>query len=175
MTLRKTMVLLALLSVRLSAAFAQGTISLDTHVPGVVDSRWYFPGAPASYYGQFGTGLLLNTGAGEFQRLNPTTTLQTSPASAVGYPVPTVVTVPGEPPGTKLNVFIDIFYLGHPDQGLGVWGTTITLGGGDQPPAYLVGLPAEMGFVPEPTPAALCIIGLAALLCRHKRFATTRC
>jgi hypothetical protein len=136
-------------------SLGQGTILFDTHVPGIVDSKWVFYGAPASFYTNFGTDLAIQTGPGQFQRLYPTTTLITSPSSEVGYVEPVTVTAPGYLPGEKVRVSTGLFWLNEPDQIIGSWDTTITLGGGDQPPAYLTGLPSEMFFVPEPSSYAL--------------------
>jgi hypothetical protein len=56
---------------------------------------------------------------------------------------------------------MNVFLLDNPSfQGLFL--THITLGGGDQPPAYLTGLPPVMSFIPEPS--TLVLFGCAGVL-----------
>jgi hypothetical protein len=155
--------ILCVLAVQMQS-LGQGTILFNTHVPGIVDSKWVFDDMPPSYYAQFGTDLALLIGPGQFQRLYPTTTLITSPASEVGYVEPVTVTVPNHAPGERVTLSTGIFYLSNPNQTLGSWDTTITLGGGGAPPAYLTGLPAEMSFVPELPPATLLVFASVPLL-----------
>jgi hypothetical protein len=149
------------------AAVGQGTILFDTHVPGLVDSRWETPnGQP--FGPEWGAQLVIPTAPNEFLRLEPSTTFKSGPASELGYVNPVTVTAPDFPPGTSVTVGMNVFLLdNHSLQGLYL--TQITLGGGDQPPAYLTGLPAVMEFVPEPSSWALLGVGALGLAIRWRR------
>src|SRR5262245_22544943 len=95
--------ILAVAAVMVSvAAFAQGQITFNNRVAGVVDARVTFAsdgtGVGAGYTAQLFGGPE-NTAAGALTALNPTTTFRTSSAAAQGYVNGVVVDVPGIAPG----------------------------------------------------------------------------
>lgn len=158
--------ILAVAAVMVSvAAFAQGTVTFNNRVTGVVDARVITAdgaGVGAGYTAQLFGG----PSGGALAALTPTTTFRTSSAAALGYVNAVVVEVPGVAAATKATLQMKVF------QGASEVGAsapiTITLGGGTLPPANLEGM---QGFtvVPEPSTIALAAIGGAALLFLRRR------
>ena len=145
-------------------AFAQGTILFDTHVPGIVDAPFSIGHRPPGP--SFGAELFLSDAvSGSLLALSPTTTFKTSSFDESFYVDPIVVTVPGHAPGSKVDVVMGIFLLSNPSsfcEGQSI--TTVTLGGGDLPPAYLAGMGPSDGppdCIPEPS--VLELIGMGGL------------
>ena len=159
------------------AAFAQGQVTFNNRVAGVVDARVTFAdgasagqGVGAGYTAQLFGGADANT----LSALLPNTTFRTSSAAAQGYVNGTVVDVPGIAPGNKATLVMRVF--DSAGAGVGQSGPfTITLGGGTLPPANLEGLAAFTvsgtggPIIPEPSTIALAALGVGALLLRRRK------
>jgi hypothetical protein len=167
--------ILAVAAVMVSvAAFAQGQVTFNNRVAGVVDARVTFAdtgqGVGAGYTAQlFGSADGANLSA-----LNPTTTFRTSSAAAQGYVNGVVVDVPGIAPGLKATLVMRVFDSTSTKVGESL-PFTITLGGGTLPPANLEGLAAFTvtsgggPVIPEPSTIALAALGIGALLIRRRK------
>jgi len=169
-------VILAVAAVMVSvAAFAQGQITFNNRVAGVVDARVTFAdganigqGVGAGYTAQLFGGVDANT----LSALNPTTTFRTSSAATQGYVNGVVVDVPGIAPGLKATVVMRVFDSTNAQVGQSA-PISITLGGGTLPPANLEGLQPFTatggGIIPEPSTIALAALGIGALLLRRRK------
>jgi hypothetical protein len=159
------------------AAFAQGQITFNNRVAGVVDARVTFAdganagqGVGAGYTAQLFGGADANT----LSALSPSTTFRTSSAAAQGYVNGVVVDVPGIAPGLKATVVMRVFDSGNAQVGQSA-PISITLGGGTLPPANLEGLQAftvtggGTPVIPEPSTIALAALGVGALLLRRRK------
>jgi len=156
------------------AAYAQGQITFNNRVAGVVDARVTFADGPnigqgvgAGYTAQLFGG----ADAANLTALNPATTFRTSSAATQGYVNGVVVDVPGIAPGLKATVVMRVFDPTNVQVGQSA-AISITLGGGTLPPANLEGLQpftATGGIVPEPSTIALAALGVAALLLRRRK------
>ena len=152
-----------------SLAHGQGTILFDTHVPGIVDARWWLSSEAGVPFGEQWTVQLLagpvTSPLPGFDRLTPlvpTTTFRPSTSAEKGYVNPVVVTVPGFLPGEKAYVFMRAYLTAEgplPYRTAGSNGIIVTLGGGGSPPGYLQGLLGSAGFIPEPSPVSLAAVG----------------
>src|SRR5262250_2748506 len=89
------------------AAFAQGQVTFNNRVSGVVDARVTFDGGPNAGQG-VGAGytaqLFGGPEGGALTALTPTTTFRTSSAAAQGYVNGVDVTVPGVAAGAKASL-----------------------------------------------------------------------
>jgi hypothetical protein len=172
--------ILAVAAVMVSvAAFAQGQITFNNRVAGVVDARVTFAaGDPMAGQG-VGAGFTAQlfggpegTAPGALTALNPSTTFRTSSAAAQGYVNGVVVDVPGIAPGLKAAIVMRVFDSANAAVGESA-PISITLGGGTLPPANLEGLQAftvSGGVViPEPSTIALAALGIGALLLRRRK------
>jgi len=170
--------ILAVAAVMVSvAAFAQGQITFNNRVAGVVDARVTYDASAGPLAGQgVGAGYTAqlfggpeNTAPAALTALVPSTTFRTSSAAAQGYVNGVVVDVPGIGPGLKATVVMRVFDSGGLQQGTSA-PITITLGGGTLPPANLEGLqPFTAGIIPEPSTIALAVLGIGALLLRRRK------
>jgi hypothetical protein len=170
--------ILAVAAVMVSvAAFAQGQITFNNRVAGVVDARVTFAdganagqGVGAGYTAQLFGGADANS----LTALLPNTTFRTSSAAAQGYVNGVVVDVPTIAPGLKATVVMRVFDSSNTKVGESS-PITITLGGGTLPPANLEGLQAFTvtsgagPIVPEPSTIALAALGVGALLLRRRK------
>jgi hypothetical protein len=160
------------------AAFAQGQVTFNNRVSGVVDARVTFAdganagqGVGAGYTAQlFGSADGANLVA-----LNPSTTFRTSSAAAQGYVNGVVVDVPGITPGNKATLVLRVFDSSSTQVGASA-PFTITLGGGLSTPANMEGLAAFTvtaggggPIIPEPSTIALAALGIGALLLRRRK------
>lgn len=161
------------------AAFAQGQITFNNRVAGVVDARVTFAdganagqGVGAGYTAQLFGGPD-GTAVGALTALNPSTTFRTSSAAAQGYVNGVVVDVPGVAPGLKAAIIMRVF----DPAGTAIGDSapiSLTLGGGTLPPANLEGLQAFTvsgggAIIPEPSTIALAVLGVGALLLRRRK------
>jgi len=162
------------------AAFAQGQITFNNRVSGVVDARVTFAdganigqGVGAGYTAQLFGGADANSLAA----LNPSTTFRTSSAAAQGYVNGVTVTVPGIDSGAKATIVMRVFDSTSAKVGESA-PISITLGGGLAVPANLEGLQAftvtaggggGTPIVPEPSTIALAALGVGALLLRCRK------
>ena len=161
------------------AAFAQGQVTFNNRVTGVVDARVTFADGPNAGAG-VGAGYTaqLFGGASEsaLAALNPSTTFRTSSAAALGYVNGVVVDVPSIAAGNKATLVMKVL-----DSTGAVIGSSkaisVSLGGGTLPPANLEGLAAftvSVGggappVIPEPSTLALAAVGGAAALLLRRR------
>jgi hypothetical protein len=161
------------------AAFAQGQITFNNRVSGVVDARVTFADGPnigqgvgAGYTAQlFGSADGNNLAA-----LIPSTTFRTSSTAAQGYVNGVTVDVPGIASGAKATIVMRVFDSANAKVGESA-PITITLGGGLAVPANLEGLQAftvtaggaVTPIVPEPSTIALAALGVGALLLRRRK------
>jgi len=166
--------ILAVAAVMVSvAAFAQGQVTFNNRVAGVVDARATFAdgsgGVGAGYTAQLFGGPD-GTAATALTALNPSTTFRTSSAAAQGYVNGVVVDVPGVAPGLKATLQMRVFDSSNVNVGQS-GPITITLGGGTLPPANLEGLQAftVTPIVPEPSTIVLAALGVGALLLRRRK------
>jgi len=154
------------------AAFAQGQVTFNNRVAGVVDARVTFAdgsgGVGAGYTAQLFGGPA-GTADTALTALNPSTTFRTSSAAAQGYVNGVVVDVPGVTPGLKATIQMRVFDSSNSNVGSS-GPITITLGGGTLPPANLEGLGAfTVSVIPEPSTIALAALGVGALLLRRRK------
>ncbi|MCC6235361.1 MAG: PEP-CTERM sorting domain-containing protein [Verrucomicrobiales bacterium] len=169
-----TIALTALLAA--ASAYAQGTVNFATRITGSVDARVTFDGAPAgsTIWGQLYSG----TAA-----LGNPVPFRDSPAAAQGYITSGgTVEVPGVASGGTASIKLVAW---HSSLGAtyaeavakGMNGTaesaaiSVTVGGGTLPPGNLVGLAGfnVSSIVPEPSIAALGILGAGLLVLRRKK------
>jgi len=161
------------------AAFAQGQITFNNRVSGVVDARVTFADGPnigqgvgAGYTAQLFGGADANSLAA----LLPSTTFRTSSAAAQGYVNGVTVTVPGIDSGAKATIVMRVFDSTSAKVGESA-PIVLTLGGGLAVPANLEGLQAftitagggGTPIVPEPSTIALAVLGVGALLLRRRK------
>jgi len=150
-------------------------VLLNNLVPGVVDARFYLPGGDG-----IGSGFTAQLFSGRIgtildMPLLPTTIFKSSSAADTGYVIPVVVTVPDAPPGAlvlvEMRAILDVlgsgcFARSNP--------TVVTLGGGDQPPAQLIGLRSAVFLggpecLPEPSTVVLGLCGIGLVLVLRRR------
>jgi len=169
--------ILAVAAVMVSvAAFAQGQITFNNRVAGVVDARVTDVGGAgvgAGFTAQLFGGPD-GAAATALTALLPSTTFRTSSAAAQGYVNGVVVDVPGIAPGLKASVQMRVFDAGNAQVGAST-PITITLGGGTLPPANLssdgtlAGGMQPFSVVPEPSTIALAALGIGAMLLRRRK------
>jgi hypothetical protein len=170
--------ILAVAAVMVSvAAYAQGQITFNNRVSGVVDARVTFSDGPnigqgvaAGYTAQLFGGADANSLAA----LIPATTFRTSSAAAQGYVNGVTVDVPGIASGAKATVVMRVFDATSTKVGESA-PIVITLGGGLAVPANLEGMQAftvtsgSTPIIPEPSTIALAALGVGALLLRRRK------
>jgi len=157
------------------AAFAQGQITFNNRVSGVVDARVTFLNGPDAGQG-VGAGYTAQlfggpdgTAATALTALSPSTTFRTSSAAAQGYVNGVTVTVPGIDSGAKASIQMRVFDSANNNVGQSA-AITLTLGGGLAVPANLEGLQAfSVTVIPEPSTIALAALGIGALLLRRRK------
>jgi hypothetical protein len=158
------------------AAFAQGQITFNNRVAGVVDARVTFQDGSGGVGAGFTAQLFGGADANSLTALLPSTTFRTSSAAAQGYVNGVVVDVPGIAPGLKATVQMRVFDGNNVNVGQSA-PITITLGGGTLPPANLSSdgtlaggmQPFTVNVVPEPSTIALAALGIGALLLRRRK------
>lgn len=165
--MKKLIIALAAVAITTSA-YAQGTVQLNNRIVGVVDAKVLLPdgsGAAAGFTAQLWGG----PEGGTLAALTPTTTFRTG--NAAGYVTPIDVVVPNVGIGSKATIELRAFN-GASFGASSIFGRskaiTVTLGGGNLPPAALQGLEG-FTLVPEPSTIALGILGGAALLLIRRR------
>lgn len=167
--------ILAVAAVMVSvAAFAQGTVTFNNRVTGVVDARVTFADGSGGVGAGYTAQLYGGPEGGALAALTPTTTFRTSSAAALGYVNAVVVEVPGVAGSSKASLQMKVFSDATKAEVGASAPFVVTLGGGQLPPANLVGLTAftvsgGAPVIPEPSTIALAAIGGAALLCLRRR------
>lgn len=167
-----------------ASAYAQGTLNFANRVTGVLDARVSSGGAPVdnNWYGQ----LLAGASEATLAPVGSPVEFRGTPDAAKGYITSGgVVTVPGVAGGSPAVVRMVAWNKGAGATweaanaaGLGGIGQsaviTVNTGGGGTPPspaANLVGLAAfeATPLIPEPSIAALGLLGAGLLLLRRKK------
>jgi len=176
---------LAALSVAASA-FAQGTVNFVNRIPGTIDNgRVQYDtggGALTPADGRFVAQLYASGPGGTLAAVGAPIVFRSNSEAAKGYWVGEARTIPGvaESGTADVRVVAWASELGATFEaaqaaGKGGWGQsdkiTVTTGGGLTPPQALIGL---TGFtistiVPEPSIAALGLLGAGLLLIRRKK------
>lgn len=164
------------------ASYAQGTVSFNTRITGVVDAPVTLGSAAGAGPGAlYSAELVLVGDNGSITPIpGSITTFRTSAtAPALEKYVVTVpeVAIPGVPTGGSANVAFRAWltsagsYDAAPEsqRGMSAPVTVTGLGGGPTPPANLVGLQGFVIPVPEPSTIALGALGAAALLLRRRK------
>jgi hypothetical protein len=160
-------------------AWGQGTFLFDNRVPGIVDARVTMVGGIGFGEGWtaqfFGEPSVPGQPVGRtWTPLFPTTTFKTSSEAERGYVNPVVVTVPGVPSGGQVNLMLRVFNDAFPNCVAIGSSFTVTLGGGNQAPAYLVGM-APLNFlpglscIPEPSTILLGIMGVGLVFLSRRK------
>lgn len=151
-------------------AHGQGTILFDTHVPGVVDSRWLYLGPlDEEWEAKLFLEEPLEPPLSEWIPLFPTTTFRSATTGEAGYVNPVLVTVPGHDPGERVVVSMRAYFRGWPEASGGTL-LPVVLGSGADNPGYLIGLPATVQ-IPEAGTLVLAGLGAGLLLAFRKAFA----
>lgn len=160
-----------------ASAYAQGTVNFATRITGSVDARVTYSGSPAgsTVWGQLYAGSTA---------LGSPVPFRDTPAAAQGYITSGgTVEVPGVASGGTAQIKLVAWvasqgatYAEAVAKGTGGVGESapisVTAGGGTLPPGNLVGL---AGFnvssivIPEPSIAALGLLGAGLLLVRRKK------
>lgn len=175
---------LAALSVAASA-FAQGTVNFANRIPGTVDARVLYDtggGVTTPADGQFVAQLYGGAPGGALAAVGNPIVFRSNSDAAKGYWVGEARTIAGVAENGSAQVQVVAWasalgatYEAAKAAGQGGWGAsstiTVTTGGGLTPPQALVGL---QGFtiatiVPEPSIAALGLLGAGLLLIRRKK------
>ena len=148
---------------------AQGTLFFDNRVTGIVDVKFTDfltqQPVPGHWFGQL---FLVNTERTAVTPLYPVTPFRSDSFFALGYVVPTIVTVPNSAPGNEVRIQMGAFdnpnYLAA-TAFVSSDVFTVKLGGGSEPPAYLTGL-TKAGYygplasvIPEPRTISLVLVG----------------
>jgi hypothetical protein len=185
----KKLVLFVATAIACAAAYGQGTVNFNNRVPGDnIDVPCMYQGAriegdafvaqlwaaaPGGTLAPVGPAIPFRTGAGAGYLLttasdaNPDGALRTIPGVAAGGTAEVVIRVWATSLGSSWEEVVAA--------GLGGYGESATLsietGGGLNPPANLIGLTSFdiLPIVPEPTIAALGILGAGLLLIRRKK------
>jgi hypothetical protein len=165
-----------------ATAFAQGTVNFATRITGSVDARVTYGGAPAgsTFMGQ----LYAAAPGGTLAPVGAPVPFRDTPDAAKGYITSGgTVEIPGVAAGATAQVKLVAWaaslgatFAEAQGKGQGGWGESatipsVTTGGGTLPPGALVGL---TGFevspiIPEPSIAALGLLGAGLLLIRRKK------
>jgi hypothetical protein len=171
--MKKLIIAMAALLVSVSA-YGQGQVVFNNRVVGSVVAQVTLCGAAIGI--QDGVGapgakweaqLWGGPAGGTLEALLPKTTFRTG--AGAGFVVPVDVILPKVVPGSIASLQMRAFTT----DGLG-YGTSkvfnLTLGGGLNPPANLVGLEAfSICSIPEPSTIALGVLGAAGLLALRRR------
>ena len=168
------------------SAFAQGTINFSTKITGQVDAKVFYgaPGGPTSPAGaDYSAQLYAAAPGGAFSAIGSAVPFRGD--AGIGYITSGgKVTVPGIAGGSSAQIELRAWKtsLGsNYEAALAAGGgvdtgksapITITLGGGGTPPAPDANLTGLQGFVipvPEPSIAALGLLGAGMLVIRRKK------
>lgn len=177
--------LIAIAAVLVSvAAHAQGTVSFNTRITGVLDAPVELGAPGGAGPGPTYTAELVLVGAGGTLTPIPqsVTTFRTVPAGGnalLAKYVNTVATVevPGVATGGSATLRFRAYLTSAgsfdaataTQRGQSTDFTVTGLGGGPTPPANLVGITGFVIPVPEPSTIALGVLGAAALLLRRRK------
>lgn len=171
-----------------ASAFAQGTVTFTTIVPGSIDARVVLEGTGepvgSTHWGQ----LLAGPVGGDLVPVGQPVEFRDTPEAARGYITSGAVTIPGVAGGSPAEIRLVAWHKDLGDSweeafaagqaGLGGYGMsdiiTVETGGAGTPPSLPTNLVGLEGFevlalVPEPTIAALGLLGAGLLLFRRKK------
>lgn len=172
-----------------ASSFAQGTVNFNNRITGSVDARVLYAnaGSPIPADGTFVAQLYAAAPGGTLAAVGAPIPFRSTPDAGKGYlnvtGVDTTRTIPGVAEGGTAQVKVVAWasslgatYEAARARGLGGVGesavvASVNTGGGLTPPGALVGL---QGFtistiVPEPSIAALGLLGAGLLLIRRKK------
>lgn len=174
--MKKLIIAMAALLVSVSA-YGQGQVVFNNRVVGSVVAQVTLTGTATGIQDGVGAtsakweaqlfGGPAAAGAGGLEALLPKTTFRTG--AGAGFVVATDVTLPKVAPGASAAIQM----RATTTDGFGSGNSkvfNVTLGGGLNPPANLVGLEAfSATYIPEPSTIALGILGAAGLLALRRR------
>lgn len=170
-----------------ASAFAQGTINFATRVTGSIDYRAIYQGDSAPAGSTFWAQLYASAAGGTLAPIGAPVPFRDTPDAAKGYiTAGGTVEVPGVPSGGTAQVQLYAWasslganYAEAAGKNLGGIGNSsvfnVTVGGGTLPPGALTGLGNGTStlqispIVPEPSIAALGLLGAGMLLIRRKK------
>lgn len=165
-----------------AASYAQGTINFNNRVPPAVDARVFYAaaGGPQPADGTFVAQLYTAAPGGTLAANGAALPFRNTPEAGKGYWVGESRTFGNAGDTAQMKVVAWASSLGATFEeaqakGLGGWGEsttfTITTGGGLNPPAIMNGLTTFniSTIVPEPSIAALGLLGAGLLLIRRKK------
>jgi hypothetical protein len=172
--MKKLIIAMAAMLVAVSA-FGQGQVVFNNRVVGSVVAQVTLAGSTTGIQDGVGAAsakweaqLFGGPAGGTLEALTPKTTFRTG--AGAGFVTPVDVTLAKVAPGASASLQMKAFTT----DGLGSGSSkvfNVTLGGGLNPPANLVGLEAFSAtyVVPEPSTIALGILGAAGLLALRRR------
>jgi hypothetical protein len=171
--MKKLVIAMAALLASVSA-YGQGQVVFNNHVVGSVVAQVTWAGTTSGIQdgvgvpnNKFEAQLFGGPAGGPLEALLPKTTFRTG--AGAGFVVPVDVILPKVAPGTAASLQMRVVST----IGMGAGASkvfNVTLGGGLNPPANLVGLEAfSVCCVPEPSTIALGVLGAAGLLALRRR------
>lgn len=172
--MKKLIIAMAAMLVAVSA-YGQGQVVFNNRVVGSVVAQVTLAGTTTGIQDGVGSPtakwaaeLWGGPAGGTLEALTPRTTFRTG--AGAGFVVPVDVTLAKVAPGASASLQMKAFTT---DNTFGSGASkvfNVTLGGGLNPPANLVGLEAfSATYIPEPSTIALGILGAAGLLALRRR------
>jgi hypothetical protein len=169
-----------------ASTYAQGTVNFNNKITGSVDARVTIQGSGAPVDNTWWGQLYASAPGGTLAAVGDPIAFRSTPAAGQGYlnttGIDTTRTIPGVAEGGTASVKMVAWssaagatYAAASGGSLGGWGEsgviTVATGGGLTPPGALTGLTAftVLPVVPEPSIAALGLLGAGLLLIRRKK------
>ncbi len=167
-----------------ASAYAQGTVNFVNRITGTLDARVFYATAtdPMPADGTYQAQLFAGPVGGALAAVGAPIAFRSTPDAGKGYWVGDARTIPGVAEGGTAQVRAVAWltslgndYAAVKAAGMGGYGesaiVTVTTGGGLTPPAPMVGLTGftVSAVIPEPSIAALGLLGAGLLLIRRKK------
>jgi len=166
-----------------ASTYAQGTINFVNRIVGVVDARVYYKDNTTPADGNYVAQLWAAAPGGTLAAVGDPIAFRSTPDTGKGYWPGATRTIPGvaENGTAQVKVYAWASSLGATlaevqAKNMGGWGesallSSVATGGGLNPPTALVGLQSFniSEVVPEPSIAALGLLGAGLLLIRRKK------